>query len=92
MSRNQKGWVWVYIVEIVIGIGMILLYYFVALPGFEKAFYDSPNPTAPVAGLSAAYFLVAGLLEAYAIHPLLAKAFVRMTRSGRIDSTSLNIA
>ena len=74
-SRGSQGWVWVYVLEAVIGIGLILLYYFVALPGFEKWF----SSTAAIAGLSAAYFLCAGLFEAYAVQPLLVMAFVRAT-------------
>ena len=71
---------------------MIVLYYFVALPGFENLFEDSPNPIAPVAGLSATYFLVAGLFEAYVVNPILVKALVKATRTGHSDNSAIYFA
>ena len=92
-TRGNKGWVWVYIIEIATGIGLILLYYFVALPGFEKWFKHSPNPAAPVAGLSATYFLIAGLFEAYVVNPILVKYIVKATRTGaHTDNSMINLA
>lgn len=80
-------------IEIIVGIGLILLYYFVALPGFESWFEDNPNPTAPVAGLSATYFLLAGLFEAYVVNPILVKYIVKATRTGsHTDNSMINLA
>ena len=92
-GTNSKGWTWVYVIEILVGAGLIILYYFVALPGFESLFGDSSNPIAPVAGLSATYFLVAGLFEAYVLNPLLVKVLVvKATRTGQTDNSGIYFA
>lgn len=75
-------------IEITIGIGLFLIFYFVALPGFEDLFDHVPNPLGPVIGCSVAYFIVAGLFEAFVVSPILVHYLVRATRSGRTDNSS----
>ena len=47
------------------------------------------NPPAAVAGLSVTYFIVAGVFEAYALHPLLMFILTKTTKEG-LQSLSVN--
>ena len=56
--------------------GLFVLYWFVAKPGFYKI-VGGNNPLAGVIGLSLLYFIVAGLVQAYAFDPLFVALFVK---------------
>ena len=64
-----------------LGAGIFLLYWYVAKPGFEKV-VGGDNPTAGVVGLSVCYFIVAGLLQAFGLHPLFIYLFVKLLDEG----------
>ena len=82
---------YVYVVEATVGVGLVLLYYFVALPGFKEIFEDNVNPPAAVAGLSITYFIIAGIFEAYGLHPLLIYIIEKTAKQGLQSLSSIDI-
>ena len=61
-----------WVIEIIIGVILIVVFIFVLWPIFK----DASKETAPRAGMSASYFLGAGLTEYYIVEPLLVRTLI----------------
>ena len=67
--------------------GLFVLYWFVARPGFYNI-VGGDNPLAGVIGLSLLYFIVAGLVQAYAFDPLFVYLFVKQVSEAGFGNRS----
>lgn len=81
-NSGSSGVVWVYIMEAICLIGLILLFVYVALPAMKNSFENQAGDSynqGMVILCSILYFFGVGLFEMYVIEPLFFKAFVRGT-------------
>ena len=72
---ESTGWYGVYIAQFVTAGLLFVLFWYVALPGFED-FVGGDKPLAGVIGLSLCYFVAAGLFQAFGLDPLFVYLFV----------------
>ena len=86
-AAKRSGMIYVYLIEIAIGGVLVVVYYFVALRGFR----DVSDNNIAVAGMSAGYLLVAALVEALILHPILVRALVRASRHMQGDDSEANV-
>lgn len=61
----------IYLIEGIIAVILVIIFYYVALPGFEDAFNEELGQ---VAAVSLFYFICCGLFEIYVVEPLLIMA------------------
>jgi len=93
-TDGASGFGWVYLIEFLFLVGLVLLFIFLVLPKMKESFEkpDGSYNSGLVMLCSIAYFFGLGITEMWVIEPVFVKVFVHASRNSKTDMTPVHIA